>query len=47
MKEQKITINKLRELAQKRSDSKIKYKKYNEKYINFSRRIIRIYQEDT
>ena len=46
MKELKVTTDKLHKLDLKRSMKKIKYKKYNEKYINFSSRINRIYQEN-
>ena len=45
MKKQKISTDKLRKLAIKRVNTKIKYKKYYDKYINFSSRINRIYQE--
>jgi len=47
MKQMKVTNNKLRELALNRSNKKIKYKKYNDKYINFKSTLNRIYQEDT
>jgi hypothetical protein len=47
MKKINNNTNKLRELALKRSLNKIKYKKYNDKYINFSSTFNRLYQEDT
>ena len=47
MNDSKIITDKLRELASKRSNIKIKYKKYKEKYINFRSTTNLIYEEDT
>ena len=47
MNESQIITDKLRKLASKRNNNKVKYKKYNDKYINFHSTTNRIYEEYT